>query len=174
LKSVIGHQVCEKKAVLVKYDRSHFLESIRKSRFATDLGIVMLKEKIKRERYKKNSWRSKACYFSKMLITDLKSNDIFHYFSIGYNFLIELTYLNEYFALLLTNTNKKKFLRGNYSFKSNLFKCLKLSIQYEKDLENLIFEGESFDDFNRLVLLVNRVKIFVNNLNHILNSFQIN
>lgn len=134
----------------------------------------MLKEKIKRERYKKNSWRSKACYFSKMIITDLKSDDIFHYFSIGYKYLIELTYLNEYFALLLTSTNRKKFLRGNYSFKPNLFKSLKLSIQFEKDLETLIFESESFDHFNRLVLLVNRLKIFINNLNHILNSFQIN
>lgn len=174
MKNVIGHQVCEKKSALVKYDRSHFLESIRKSRFATDLGIVMLTEKIKRQRYKNNSWRSKACYFSKMLTTDTKSNDISNYFSTGYSYLVELTYLNEYFALLLTSTNRKKFIRGNYSFKSNLFKSLKLSIQFEKDLETLIFESESLDDINRLVLLLNRVKIFVNNLNHILNSFQIN
>lgn len=179
MKNLSDHTKCEKPAAFVKYDRLYFLEPARKSCFAGRFGAIIQKETYNREKYKENYWRLtfKARRFGRILWDEnSKSKELSaQYFSTGYSNLVELTYLNEYFALLLKNSKKKKFrISGNYSLVPNIMKSLRLSIQLERDLEGLIFEGESVDDFKRLVLLVNRVKKFVNNLKHILKNFEIN
>lgn len=179
MENVIGHDMNKcKKAPVVKYDSLYFLETVnRNSSFKGKLGNIMFKEETKRtSKFAKHSGLSKAVQFLKKIKPHYflaETTEIKNKFLIGYDYLMDISLLNEHLALLLTNSNKAKFLHGAYSFRPNLSKSLMKSLDLERKLERIIFEGESMKDYHELSLLIKELNRFANNLRHFLEYLNI-
>ena len=100
--------------------------------------------------------------------------DVVNTFCMAYDYLTDITCINENLALLLINSRSKSFVKDNYSFRSNVSLSLSRSLELERQLETLVSNSQHFEDYQQLVRVVDMLKCFVNNLTHFMNYLGVN
>lgn len=179
LKSVEGHGNSCSSVGLKKYEPEYFLDVQRKSTQRVYFEKIINEEREKRHMLTQRSiglnLAVKYLKQSNQFSTPSENNKIKETFVMGYDYLKDISYLNENLALLLTNSksNAYKQIEGDgktssYSYRPNLTGSLTRSLDLERRLECALFNAHRLDDYQQLVVLVRDLRVFANNLNHLL------